>query len=148
TQFVVTPGQTPKSETDFKPYTLYGEAKAVSERLVRASSLPWLIVRPTIIWGPRHPSFHDQIWAFIANRAYLHPSAATPIMRCYGYVGNTADQILAFLDADPKQRRVFYLGDGTINYDTWVDGFAEAITGKKARRIPQSLLLVFARLGS
>jgi nucleoside-diphosphate-sugar epimerase len=148
TQFVVKPGITPKSETHFEPYTLYGEAKAFSEKLVRQSTLPWLIVRPTIIWGPRHPSFHQQIWAYIASRAYLHPYSSKPIMRCYGYVGNTADQILALLDANPQQRRVFYLGDSVLNYDTWVDSFAQALTGKKARRIPDWLLYPLAGLGS
>lgn len=148
TQFVVTPGHTPKTDADFKPYTLYGEAKAVSERLVHRASLPWVITRPTIIWGPRHPSFHLQILGYIASRKYLHPMSSEPIMRCYGYVGNTADQMFSLLEADLKQRRVFYLGDGTINYDTWVDGFAEAFTGRKARRIPKSLLHLLARLGS
>ena len=148
TQFVVTPGVSPSSETDFKPYTLYGEAKAVSEKLVRQTDLPFLIARPTIIWGPRHPTFHQQILAYIASRAYLHPHMSRPIMRCYGYVENTAAQMISLLETPITSRRVFYLGDETINYDLWVDGFSIAFTGKPARRIPAAVLHALAYAGS
>jgi len=148
TQFVVTPGLAPSSETDFRPYTLYGEAKALSEKLVRQTELPFLIARPTIIWGPRHPTFHQQILAYIASRAYLHPRMARPILRCYGYVENTAAQMLSLLAVPMTSRRVFYLGDATINYDTWVDGFSIAFTGKPARRIPSTALHALAYAGS
>lgn len=148
TQFVCKPGKQPKSETDYDPYTLYGVAKAESERLFQASGLPFLITRPTIIWGPRHPSFAQHIWRYIANGAYLHPVGLNPIMRCYGYVDNVAAQSIALLDGDPGARRVFYLGDDTIDYDMWADAFAVPLTGRRARRIPMPLLAVVAAGGS
>jgi nucleoside-diphosphate-sugar epimerase len=57
TQFAVKPGIEPRDEEHLDPYTVYGEAKAETERIVRGANLatPWLIARPTIIWGPRHP---------------------------------------------------------------------------------------------
>jgi len=148
TQFVCKPGKHPKSETDYDPYTLYGVAKAESERLIQASGLPFLITRPTIIWGPRHPSFAQNIWRYIANGAYLHPVGLHPIMRCYGYVDNVAAQTIALLDGDVGARRVFYLGDDTINYDVWADAFSVPLTGRRARRIPMPLLAVVAAAGS
>ncbi len=150
TQFVVTPGIQPKDETDFHPYTLYGEAKARSEVIVRTSAIDhWLILRPAIIWGPGHPSFGEAIWKYIANGRYLHPSAKTPIHRCYGYVRNTAEQMIAFLEADLSgtSKRVFYLGDGSIDHDLWADGFAYAFRGKPAKRVPKQLLWVLASVG-
>jgi len=149
-QFVVTPGVRPKSETDLQPYTLYGEAKARSELIVRQSILiDWLILRPAIIWGPRHPSFSDAIWKYLANGRYLHPVARKRILRCYGYVRNTAAQMVAFLEADlsTTSSRVFYLGDGAIDHDLWADGFAIAFTGKHARRVPKHALLALGLAG-
>lgn len=35
------------------PVTMYGRSKAASERLVRDSRLPWTILRPPTIYGPR-----------------------------------------------------------------------------------------------
>ena len=151
TQFVVTPGVRPNTETDFRPYTLYGEAKARSERLVRQSTLrDWVILRPTIIWGPWHPSFDAAIWKYIANGRYLHPVANQKILRCYGYVGNAAAQIVNFLTADLSRTvpRVFYIGDATIDHDLWADGFAVALTGKRARRVPKSGLWALGMIGT
>jgi dihydroflavonol-4-reductase len=36
-----------------RPVTAYGRSKLAAERLVQASTLPWSIVRPPIVYGPR-----------------------------------------------------------------------------------------------
>jgi dihydroflavonol-4-reductase len=36
-----------------KPVTAYGRSKLAAERVVRFASLPWTIVRPPIVYGPR-----------------------------------------------------------------------------------------------
>jgi dihydroflavonol-4-reductase len=36
-----------------RPVTAYGRSKLAAEELVRSSSLPWSIVRPPIVYGPR-----------------------------------------------------------------------------------------------
>lgn len=151
TQFVVRPGVAPPHEEYLEPYTVYGEAKAETERIVRGAELkaPWIIIRPTIIWGPRHPSFRENIFKYIRNRQYLHPVDSQPIMRAFGYVTNTAEQIykLATADSGALERSVYYVGDQTLDYAVWADGFSVALTGKRARRIPTSLLKVMGAIG-
>jgi nucleoside-diphosphate-sugar epimerase len=151
TQFVVRPGVQPRDEDYLEPYTVYGEAKAEAEKLVRAAKLPmpWVIVRPVIIWGPGHPSFADQIFRHIATRNYLHPVGRDPITRAFGYVDNVARQmlILGTLAELPDAQRVYYVGDGTIDYDEWADAFSNAITGRPARRIPKWLLTLLGAGG-
>lgn len=151
TQFVVRPGIVPESETFFQPYTVYGEAKAETERMVRSADLnmPWLIIRPTIIWGPHHPSFRENIFRHIASRRYLHPVGRQKILRAFGYVTNTANQILALTFSCDRvgDRRVFYVGDETIDYDVWADAFSIGLTGKPARRIPTQLLKWLGKAG-
>ena len=140
TQFVVKPGIEPENERHYDPYTIYGEAKALTEQAVWAAniSVPWYILRPTIIWGPYHPSFAKQIFRHMRTGRYLHPVSSRPIVRTFGYVTNVAEQMLNFSlmdDPDPT-RRVFYLGDGSIDYDSWADAFSLGLTGRPARRIP------------
>lgn len=151
TQFVVRPGVEPRDEEHLDPYTVYGEAKAETEKILRGASLaiPWLIIRPTIIWGPNHPSFRENIFRHIANRTYLHPFDSRKIMRAFGYVTNTASQILTLSLADnmPLDRSVYYTGDETIDYDKWADAFAIGLTGRKARRIPVALLKLMGVAG-
>jgi nucleoside-diphosphate-sugar epimerase len=36
-----------------KPVTAYGRSKFAAEQIVRSSSIPWSIVRPPIVYGPR-----------------------------------------------------------------------------------------------
>jgi nucleoside-diphosphate-sugar epimerase len=36
-----------------RPVTAYGRSKLAAEQVVRSSSLPWSIVRPAIVYGPR-----------------------------------------------------------------------------------------------
>lgn len=151
TQFTVKPGVAPPDEEYLEPYTVYGEAKAETERIVRGAGLDidWLMIRPTIIWGPRHPSFRENIFKHIAARSYLHPTEGKPIMRAFGYVTNTADQILklALAGNNILSRKVYYVGDATIDYDQWADAFSLGLTGKKARRIPTALLKLMGKVG-
>ncbi|WIW47820.1 NAD(P)-dependent oxidoreductase [Bradyrhizobium sp. 62B] len=150
TQFVVRPGAPVTSDRDYVPYTLYGEAKAETEKQIWSANLSvdWYIMRPTIIWGPRHPSFGQQIFRYVASRKYLHPVGPDSIIRTFGYVYNTAEQMLKFFEL-PKQldNRVFYLGDAHIDYDKWIDAFSVGLTGRPARRIPVQLLKLMGWTG-
>ena len=150
TQLVIGPGEEPASLLDFRPYTMYGEAKAHAEELLLKwpASTHWLTVRPTNIWGPHHPSFAHAIWKYIDRRVYLHPSGA-PVYRTYGYVDNMADQIIASLKADPAKtaRQIYYGGDAVLDSAMWVDAFAMALTGRRARRLPTPLLRMLGRAG-
>lgn len=150
TQLVIGPGYAPRSLLDFEPYTLYGEAKAYAEAAVLQWQSPtsWLTIRPATIWGPFHPSLATAIWKYIQTGSYLHPTGA-PVLRTYGYVRNTAAQMIALLDADPKitNRQIYYAGDAVMDSATWVDAFAKAIRGRPARRIPVNALKLLGKGG-
>ena len=45
-------GYFPKNFNDYKPNTLYGESKVLTEKIVKKFKNSWTIVRPTSIWGP------------------------------------------------------------------------------------------------
>jgi nucleoside-diphosphate-sugar epimerase len=48
----------PRAETDAPhPIEAYGQSKLDAEHLVRASTLPWVIVRPAAVYGPRDRDF-------------------------------------------------------------------------------------------
>ena len=150
TQFVVRPQYAAKCGRDLAPYTDYGHSKADSEKLLwhAPAAMPWTIVRPTVVWGPWHPSFAETIWRYLAKRWYMLPTGIDPI-RSYGYVGNVVAQLLRIQDAIPDDvlGKVFYVGDQPIRSSVWLDGFAKAMTGKPVRRVPGGLLRFAALLG-
>ena len=63
-QFVVAPGDLPKHDQDFRPHTVYGQTKVLSEKAVRAADLAcaWTIIRPTNVWGRWHPRYPMEFW--------------------------------------------------------------------------------------
>lgn len=152
TQFVHGPGSLPKSDFDFNPHTIYGQSKVISEELTYRANLncQWTIVRPTNIWGPRHPRYDKEFWYILKKGLYVHPRTSKPVIRSYGYVGNVVWQIekILKLPSDDVHSRVFYLGDKPINQIEWVNAFSVAITGHNARLVPSSLLWCLGILGS
>ncbi len=143
TQLVIGPGYQPKSLLDYRPYTPYGEAKAYAEALLLQwqSPVSWVTVRPTNIWGPRHPTFAVAIWKYLANGRYLHPAGA-PVLRTYGYVDNTAHQLVAAMlaPAQAVDRQVLYAGDDVLDSGIWVDAFSQALRDMPARRLSPIIL--------
>lgn len=151
TQLVIGPASQPRSVLDYHPYTMYGEAKAYAEAMLYLWQSPvhWLTVRPTSVWGPYHPCLAQAILKQIATGFYLHPYKKTPILRGYGYVRNTADQIVSLMSSDPAitDRQVYYAGDEVIDFAKWVDAFAVPLTGKPAKRIFVPILRLMGTLG-
>lgn len=143
TQFVVEAGYNPDSDEDMKPYTAYGESKAISERIVRQyeGRLRWTIVRPTLVWGPYHSAMSSTTLTYIKKRWYLMPRGKAAI-RSYGYVSNVVEQTLNIAMVKPANvdGEVFYVGDAPVSSPDWLDGFSIALTGKPTRRFPYSIL--------
>src|SRR5690606_40216757 len=50
------------------------------------------IIRPTNIWGPRHPFFPHELWRYLERGYYVHPGLR-PTPKYYGYVTNAVAQI-------------------------------------------------------
>ena len=107
-RFVLEKGYIPKSETDDKPSTLYGESKIRGEELVRQareSFGPWAIVRPASIWGPWFglPVPYKRIFTLIADDRCAHPGHHNPRKSyCYveyGQVENTVFQLEKIVEA-------------------------------------------------
>ena len=149
TQYVVRPGVWPESEEFLLPYTPYGESKAESERILRAScERPWVILRPTNVWGPRHPHFPYELWQYLERRLYFHPGFK-PITKYYAYIDNAVEQIAAIAAADDEQvvGKVFYITDPPIDNAQWMDAFSQALSGRPVRKVPLPLWQLLAVAG-
>jgi len=146
-QYVCRPGYQPTGDEDYCPHTIYGWSKVETERAVRSARLncPWVIVRPTNIWGPWHMRYRKQVWNAIQRGFYLHPGGA-PIIRSYGYVGNVVRQMLGLMDAEVN-RRVFYVGDFPLDLRDWVNRFSIALRTRPVTEVPRSILRCMALMG-
>lgn len=142
-QFVCGPERLPEYDEDYFPATVYGESKVITEQETRRAHLAceWVIVRPTNIWGPWHPRYPHEFWRIARKGLYVHPGGK-PVVRCYGYVGNVADQMGALMEqpADKIDRQTFYVGDPPADIFLWADAFCRALNGKPARKVPRPIL--------
>lgn len=147
TQYVCSPNQ-PASQTleQVSPYTSYGRSKAVMEACIRASRFNWTIVRPTYVWGPGAGWRFQQLVSTIESRRYLHP-LGSPVLRSYGYVKNVARQICCIASNNISSQMTVYIGDRTIDSAQFVDSLSIALTAKRARRAPRSVLAALALIG-
>ncbi len=150
-QFVCRPGHHPANDQDFNPETVYGESKAITEKITRELNPDciWTIVRPTNIWGPWHLRYAREFWRICERGWYFHPAVPSPV-RSYGYVGNVIWQMqqLLKLPGGDTHQKVFYVGDQPRPIIEWIEGFHRALSGRrKMLSVPFLVLQSLAKVG-
>ena len=150
-QYVNSPGH-PHSvnSNELRPYGFYGQSKLLGEEMTELllQNSSWMIIRPTTIWGPWHPILTDGLWMQIFRGRYFHPKGDEAI-KAYGYVRNTAWQILRLLEMENAytNKKIFYIGDENIPQIKWVSAFVHQLTNQKMRKVPKFVLLVASEIG-
>ncbi|WP_442776730.1 NAD-dependent epimerase/dehydratase family protein [Sphaerotilus montanus] len=143
--YVCQPGYRPLSDTDYQPHTIYGESKVIGEQMVRKAdpSYPWIITRPTSIWGPWFGIPYVDFFNVVLSKRYLHISGCNT-RKTYGYIGNTVAQMLAILQhADEMRGKTLYLGDWPPYV---IREWADEIAANVPYRIPHVPKFVFKSL--
>ena len=140
-------GYQPLNNFDYKPSTLYGESKVLTEKIVWDNQLncDWVIIRLTSIWGP----WFDEPYRFFFDRViqnkYFHIGSKSGT-KTYGFVGNSIYQIDKILFSNTKNslNKVFYIGDSPENnIEEWANEIASEV-GQKIIRLP----FLIIKLGS
>jgi len=147
---VCRPGYVPESDDDYAPTTLYGRSKVLTEKITRDSGMScvWTLVRLTTIWGPYHMRLKGELFRLLKKGLYMHPGNR-PVMKTYGYVGNTVFQIRKILDGltDMVNGKTYYLGDPAINLRHWVGEFSKRLKDRDVIELPLPLMKSLARAG-
>lgn len=142
-------GYIPSGPQDFNPSTPYGESKVAGERIIQNDPprAPWLIVRPTSIWGPWFGPPYRDFFAAVAAGRYVHPGRGGA-MQTFGYVGNAVHCVDRLLAGEQVQGETLYLGDWpALNLRRWADLIAVAAGRKPPRTVPLALLRAAALAG-
>lgn len=125
--------------------SMYGASKAAAERLVAASAIDWVIVRPPGVYGPADAEMLD-IYKLAARGLYIAPPGRISLI----HVDDLARALLALAGAGPS-RQVLEIDDGADGGYSHAE-FAQVIAGALGRRIttiplPLMFLQLAARLG-
>lgn len=123
--YVCRPGYQPADMDDYDPHTVYGESKMLTERIIKGAelSVPWVIFRPTSIWGPWFSEPYIDFFKIVLGRKYFHLGKRA-CSKTYGYIENSVRQIEVLLEADIDRvnGRLFYIGDWpAYNISEWAE---------------------------
>jgi len=146
-------GYQPRDEFDYCPSTRYGESKVIGEKIVRDAAsripCPWLIVRPTSIWGPWFDIPYKTFFLSIAKRRYVHPGSGQ-ILKSFGFVSNTVHELQSLLDAPATAvcGKTFYLADWPpVDVAGMANSIQRALSIPPIKTVNHRVLRVAARLG-
>lgn len=145
-------GYKPIAEDDYAPSTAYGISKVEGEIRIRneaGNKIPWIILRPTSIWGPWFRAPYHDFFSIVKRGRYIHPLGRR-IWRNYGFVLNSVYQIEKLIESSGMNllRRSIYLADyDPIELKDWACHIQRFFGAPKIREVPLVLLWLAAKLG-
>jgi nucleoside-diphosphate-sugar epimerase len=145
-------GYIPRHDTDYRPSTMYGQSKINGEQLVRAiptTRIPWVLVRPTSIWGPWFGAPYRNFFEAIRRGWFVLPRGHHPV-RSYGHVANVAAEVVSIVAAPPTDvvGRTFYLADYVpMELAAWANSISIACGRGRIRDVPLGFLRLAALCG-
>ncbi len=125
------PGHPATGTEPAHPVTRYGRSKLASEEIVRASSLPWVVLRPPTIYGPRDRD--NLIKVFRMVRSGIAPVFGDGSMEVSAiFAPDLADALIAAAAGDAVLHRTFY-----VNHPETLTaaGMVRAIAAAMGRRV-------------
>lgn len=146
-------GYMPTSDTDYNATTVYGQSKVEGEKIVRteaAGHFPWLIMRPTSIWGPWFDVPYRNFFDALRRGIYIHP-AMRRALKSYGYVGNSVYQIETMLtkatDADVLNKTFYMCDYPPLEVREWTELICRNLSVRNAPSLPYSFMKLLALSG-
>ena len=105
----------------------YNRTKLAGEKLVREASLPWTIVRPATIYGPRGKAFAIDIASLLRQRLMMVVDGGRA-PGGFSYVDNVAESMIQAATARETLGRVYNIADGTgATWRQYVDALADGL---------------------
>jgi len=146
-------GYQPKSEFDYNPPNKYGESKVLGEKIVRKElkkdNCPWIILRPTSIWGPWFDIPYKNFFDLIKSNKYYHPGNKK-IKKSFGFIGNSVYQIYSLLknNDESSNYKTMYLADYCpIDLERMANSIQKEFNSKNIKRAPIIILKLLATIG-
>lgn len=119
-------------QTTPQPVTIYGKSKLLAEQQLIAMDLPWLILRPTAIYGPREK---DIFILLRMIRNGLEPYIGkTPQQLSFIHVGDVADTTINALFSR-QEKNIYHLADGNSYNRYELAGITKSVLKKRTVKL-------------
>ncbi|MGH7590175.1 MAG: NAD-dependent epimerase/dehydratase family protein [Gemmatimonadales bacterium] len=129
------------------PVTMYGRSKLAGEAMTRAARMPWVILRPPTVYGPRDRD--NLLVLFKAARGGIVPVFGDGTMELSAvHVADLAAAIVQSVDAPAIPGRTFYVNHPQVVTSRVLVNTIAAVQGKRVRIVPLPEFAARAALGA
>lgn len=112
-----------------KPITLYGKSKLLAEEIIEKSSIPYIILRPTGVYGPREKDYF--IFVQTVKRFNLAPAMGfEPQRLTFVYVDDLVRLLFDALESS-HHNKTYLVTDGNVYTDKEYSDLVRKALGKK-----------------
>lgn len=122
------------------PITMYGKSKLLAETyLKRSKDIPWLIIRPTAVYGPREYDLLT-VYQTIAKRLELYVGFGKQTLT-FIYVKDLVKQMVALLDSDAEHKG-YFATDGHVYTAEKMNEYVRKELGVKTLKLRLPVILI------
>ena len=118
-----------KEDDHLHPITYYGKSKLKAEQFIKAQNkLPWIILRPTVVYGPRETNFFNMIKAI--NRGFEFYIGSKNQMLSFIYVDDLADVVVKMC-GNTKSNQIYNVSDGLAYSAVRISQIIKSVLNRK-----------------
>lgn len=121
------------------PVTKYGRSKLEAEKYLKAQSIPYIIIRPTAVYGPGEKDLYN-VFKMINNRVAVEPALLGQKLT-FIYVDDLVRLIIK-ATLKPVINKSYFATDGHVYTGTALNGFIKEILNKKGITIKIPIFLM------
>ena len=133
-------GPSPRADIREPPHTDYGRSKLRMESELESLVRPWVVSRPTYVWGASLRAGCTTLLRQIERGVYFHPSGK-PVVRSYCYVENLCAQLQKLLFSPNVPLFETYVGcDQVVDSRLFVNRLSVLLRGHPVRSINPNVL--------
>ncbi|HEY2806761.1 MAG TPA: NAD(P)-dependent oxidoreductase [Gemmatimonadales bacterium] len=127
-------GEPLREEAETHPITSYGRSKLAGELAVRGSELPWAVVRPPAVYGPRDKAF---LKLFKLVRRGIAPVFGTGTQELsLVYVGDLVEALILAGTRGEANRQIFHAANREVKLSREVSRAAGTAIGANPMILP------------
>jgi nucleoside-diphosphate-sugar epimerase len=89
--------------------TMYGRSKREGERIVARSGVPWTVIRPTLVYGPRERSTMWQFFRALRRRQFM--LIGGDVLQSFLYVKNLVQATYQASGDQAAEGKVYFIND-------------------------------------
>jgi nucleoside-diphosphate-sugar epimerase len=100
-------------ESECEPITFYGKTKLDAEELIKECSIPWVIVRAPVIYGPHQPAVLNKFFIDALTKKKIYVVGDGDNLRSLCFIQNLIEGLILLADKQNIAQGTYILSDNS-----------------------------------